>query len=269
VAQYNCGVGLCSWLIEVNASPSLTASSKEDYDLKCRLLDDVLNVIDLENRYRPHPRPTQQPSTRLLVSFPSFWANACKAVCPMLSGRCLSVLSCLSLCLSVCDVGVLWPNCWMDEDETWYAGTGRPRPRPHCVTWASSSLTQRGTSSAPHLKFRRRLRLRLRPYNPRSMSIVAKRLNGSSRNLARSRPRPSPNCVKWGPSSPPPQGHSPQFSAMSVVAKRLDESRCSLLGTEVGLDPGRTVLDGDPTPLPTKGHSPQFSAHACCDQTAG
>ncbi|KAI0229101.1 putative tubulin polyglutamylase TTLL9 [Lamellibrachia satsuma] len=38
------------WLIEVNASPSLTASSKEDYDLKYGLLEDVLNVIDLENR---------------------------------------------------------------------------------------------------------------------------------------------------------------------------------------------------------------------------
>jgi len=45
-----CVVCLYRWLIEVNASPSLTASSKEDYDLKCRLLDDVLNVIDLENR---------------------------------------------------------------------------------------------------------------------------------------------------------------------------------------------------------------------------
>ena len=40
-----------SWLIEVNASPSLTASNKEDYDLKYGLLDDVLNVIDMENRY--------------------------------------------------------------------------------------------------------------------------------------------------------------------------------------------------------------------------
>lgn len=38
------------WLIEVNASPSLTASSKEDYDLKYGLLEDVLNVVDLENR---------------------------------------------------------------------------------------------------------------------------------------------------------------------------------------------------------------------------
>ena len=39
------------WLIEINASPSLTASGKEDYDLKYGLLNDVLNVLDLENRY--------------------------------------------------------------------------------------------------------------------------------------------------------------------------------------------------------------------------
>jgi len=45
----------------------------------------------------------------------------------MLSDRCLS---CLSV-LSVCNVGVLWPNGWMDQDATWYGG--RPRPRTHCV----------------------------------------------------------------------------------------------------------------------------------------
>ncbi|XP_076469921.1 putative tubulin polyglutamylase TTLL9 [Babylonia areolata] len=38
------------WLIEVNASPSLTASNQEDYDLKFGLLNDVLNVLDMENR---------------------------------------------------------------------------------------------------------------------------------------------------------------------------------------------------------------------------
>ncbi|XP_005096344.1 probable tubulin polyglutamylase TTLL9 isoform X2 [Aplysia californica] len=38
------------WLIEINASPSLTASSKEDYELKFGLLNDVLNVLDLENK---------------------------------------------------------------------------------------------------------------------------------------------------------------------------------------------------------------------------
>ena len=41
------------------------------------------------------------------------------------------------------------------------------------------------------------------------------------------------------------------------------------LGVEVGLGPGHTVLDGDPSPPSPKGHSPQFSAHVCCGQTAG
>ena len=51
--------------------------------------------------------------------------------------RCLSCLSCpVSVCLSVCNVGVLWPNGSMDEDVTWYGG--RPRPRPHCVKWGPS-----------------------------------------------------------------------------------------------------------------------------------
>jgi len=35
------------------------------------------------------------------------------------------------VCLSVCNVGVFWPNGWMDRDDTWHGG--RPRPRPHCV----------------------------------------------------------------------------------------------------------------------------------------
>lgn len=47
----NCSILFSSWLIEVNASPSLTASSTEDYVLKMGLIEDVLNVIDLENRY--------------------------------------------------------------------------------------------------------------------------------------------------------------------------------------------------------------------------
>ena len=51
------------------------------------------------------------------------------------------VLSCLS-CLSVCDVGVLWPNGWMDQDKTWHAG--RPRPWPHYVRWEPSSPSPKG-----------------------------------------------------------------------------------------------------------------------------
>ena len=36
------------WLLEVNASPSLTANTSQDYDLKFAMLDDVLSVLDLE-----------------------------------------------------------------------------------------------------------------------------------------------------------------------------------------------------------------------------
>ena len=40
-------------------------------------------------------------------------------------------------CLSVCNVGVLRPNAWTDQDETWH--TARPRPQPHCIRWGPSS----------------------------------------------------------------------------------------------------------------------------------
>jgi len=36
------------WLIEINASPSLTANTSEDFKLKCRLLDDAFTIVDLE-----------------------------------------------------------------------------------------------------------------------------------------------------------------------------------------------------------------------------
>jgi len=41
-------------------------------------------------------------------------------------------LSC-PVCLSVCDVHALWPNCWTDQDETRHAG--RPRLWPY---WPST-----------------------------------------------------------------------------------------------------------------------------------
>jgi len=47
----------------------------------------------------------------------------------MLSDHCLSVIS----YLSVCNVGVFWPDGWIDQYETCRAG--RPRPWPPCVRW--------------------------------------------------------------------------------------------------------------------------------------
>jgi len=57
-----------------------------------------------------------------------FWATICKTVHPMLSDSCLSVQS---VC-PVCNVGVLWPNGWMDQYETWHAG--RPLRLPASTT---------------------------------------------------------------------------------------------------------------------------------------
>ena len=43
------------------------------------------------------------------------------------------------------------------------------------------------------------------------------------------------------------------------------------LDTQVGLDYGHIVLDGDwgPSSTPQRGTAPQFSTHICCGQTAG
>jgi len=103
--------------------------------------------------------------------------------------RPLSVCPVLSL-LSLCDVGVLWPNGWMDQDETRHAG----------------------------------------------------------------RPRPWPQCVRWGPSSPKKR-HSPQFSAHFYYGQTAGCIRIPL-GTEVGLRPGDIALHGEPALPPLKGHSP-------------
>jgi len=51
------------------------------------------------------------------------------------------------VCLSLCDVGVLWPNCWMDQDETGHAG--RPQPRRLCVRWRPSSSPKGAEPPSP------------------------------------------------------------------------------------------------------------------------
>jgi len=57
----------------------------------------------------------------------------------------LRVLSCPVL--SVCDVGVLCPNGWMDQDATWYGG--RPRSGTHCVRWGPSSPKEGAQQPSP------------------------------------------------------------------------------------------------------------------------
>jgi len=84
-------------------------------------------------------------------------------------------------CLSVCNVGVLWPNGWMDQDETWHGD--RPLPRLHCVRWGPSNLPKKRHSSRP-------------------FSAHISLPNGwmdQDATWYKGRPRPRWHCLWWGP----------------------------------------------------------------------
>ena len=100
------------------AGAEVYLNAKFHLDLSNRFAPQYTNVTDKTNR-------TGQTTVRWRRAN-RFWATACKTVRSMLSDGCLS-------CLSVCDVGVLWPKGWMDQYETRHGG--RPRPWPHCVRW--------------------------------------------------------------------------------------------------------------------------------------
>jgi len=117
---------------------------------------------------------------------------------------------CLSVCLSVCDVGVLWPNGWVYQVATSY-GSG-PRPRPHCIRWGPSSPRPKKEGHSP---------------NHRPMSVVAKRLNGSRCHLVWSQASVQATLCFMGTQLPLPQRRgtaTPTFWSMSVVAKRSPSS---------------------------------------------
>jgi len=170
------------------------------------------------------------------------WVTVCKTVRPMLSDRCLSSpvsLPFLSVTFVHCgqtagwikmklgtEVGLalatfrqmgtqlpspkgaqppifgpclLWPNGWMR----------------HCVRWHPAPLHQKGAQQPAPL-FGPCL---LWPNGP--MDQDATWYGG--------RPWPRPHCVRWVPRFPKMGAQSPNFRPTSVVAKRLDVSRCQLV----------------------------------------
>jgi len=185
---------------------------------------------------------------------------------------------------------LLWPNGCMDQDAIWYRG--RPRPKPHCARWESSSPLQK-TDTAP---------------NFRPMSIVLKRLNRSRCHLVSRQtstrvtlcymgtqlPLPkkvqSPtefsahvccgqtaawikmplnievglgpghivqHCVRWVPSFTPQGAQLPNFGACLLwPIGYVDQDATWYKGMCFG--PGRILLHGDPAPLPKGAQSPNF-----------
>jgi len=119
----------------------------------------------------------------------------------MLSDRC-------PVC-SVCDVGVLWPNTWTDQDETCHAG--RPRPWPHCVGWDPAPPPPKGTAPPQFMA---------RDYCGQTVAWI-KRPLGVEVGLGPG------HIVLDGDPAPKIKGAQfPNLRPMSVVAKRMDGSRC-------------------------------------------
>jgi len=73
----------------------------------------------------------------------------------------------------------------------------------------------------------------------------------------RGRPQPRPHCARWDPASPPPKGHSPQFSAHACYGETAGWIKMPLR-REVCLSPGHIVARTDPPPLPQRDTCPQF-----------
>jgi len=150
----------------------------------------------------------RQVKVQLFRKWCCLWATVCKKVRPILSVRCLSC--CLSC--PVCNVGVLWPNGWTDQDETWHAG--RLGPVHIVLDGDAGPLPQRG--------------------NPPIFSPYLFWLNGSMDQDAtwcwdRPQALDPRDIVRWGPSPSPKRDRVPNFQSMSFVAKRLHGSRCHLV----------------------------------------
>jgi len=84
------------------------------------------------------------------------------------------------------------------------------------------------------------------------------------------RPRPSPHCVRWGASSPSPEGAeppAPNFGPFLLWPNGFMHQGAIWYGDRP--QPRRHCVRWGPSSPPLKGHSPQFSANVRCGQSAG
>jgi len=134
-------------------------------------------------------------------------------------------------CLSVCDVGVLWPNGWIDQAKTWHGG--RPESMRHCVRLGPSSPpAKNSTAASPHI----------------SAHVYCGQMAGWIKMPLGMEVQASAQVTIFGPCiqyincgpgeivldkdlAPPPRGAQSEIfgPCLLIVAKRLDGSRCHLV----------------------------------------
>jgi len=177
-----------------------------------------------------------------------FWATVCKTVCPMLSDRCLSVLSCLFVTFVHCGqtVGRIKMKLGMQ------VGLG---PGHIVLDGDPAPLLPNGHSPqfSAHISCVQ-------------MAAWIKMSLGMELGLG-----PGDFVLEGGPRSPPQNGGR----VLSICGLCLLWPNARLvqlvLGMVVGLSSGDLALDANLALFPKRGRSPppQFSAHFYCGQTVG
>jgi len=139
--------------------------------------------------------------------------------------------------LSVCNVGALRPNGWMDQDETWH-GAPEPRPLPH---WPGDTAPPPPQGHNPQFS---------------AHSCCGQMAGWIKMPLGTMVYLVLGNIVLDADPAPPPRGTAPPNYGPCVVTKQLDGSRCHLVQ---GLASAQsTLLHGDSaTPL-KRGTAPNF-----------
>ena len=148
---------------------------------------------------------------------------------------------------------LLWPNGWLDQDATWYRD--KPPPKQHCVRWGPISPKKDSSPTFRLMYCGQTAGLIKMPLgtevgcgpgdivlhgNPALLKgtqplplfvhvYYGKRLDGSRYHWYGGMPRPRPRCLDGEPAPLPKKGKASNFRPMSVVAKRLDGSRCHLV----------------------------------------
>jgi len=112
------------------------------------------------------------------------------------------------------------PNGWMRQDATWYEH--RPQPRGLCIRWGPNPPPQRGG------------RLRPPPQKKKSTDVYCGQMAGWVKMALGTEVGLSPGdfVLDGDPALTPPKKRAeplPNFRPISIVAKRLDASRCHLV----------------------------------------
>jgi len=127
---------------------------------------------------------------------------------------------------------LLWPNGYMDQDATWHGCM--PRPRPRCAIDGDPAHSPQKRAQPPP------------NFRPMCCGQTAGWINMPIGTMVGN----GPGNIVHVDADParPTRGTVPKFRPMSVVAKRLDESRCHLVRRKASAQAALCYMGTQPPP---------------------